>query len=704
MRKNMVIEKANIKQSESTTHTISVILPVMYKAKYLKDQIFSFINQSFNDLEVIISISSLSDLDEGVKQDLQNLLKSNKNIKLLEGVDSFQDAVNESISISSGKYILIVDSNVRFFDNAFEELNEAIQEGDPDIVIFGGVDTRHQSSVDIENISFLKTNQNISNNLMDPAANSIAIFEMADTLLSSKLFKKSLIQENSLTFNNGVPHLNDVFYWEALVLSDHIKVMDKCLFYLDPNSIYVEINKKYDPIVSIDILKTYKHWLIEKGIFQKYEKGYARLALSRIKNFIHSSKNEFDRYKILDYLSEGWFESFDLIGHAQNWYENDTAYFDSLHLQSAIRQWKKTRELNSVNSPKLICQRDQDLKPDVSIVIPCFNTAEYVSKTIASALNQTHHNIEIICIDDGSSDNTLEVLEKEAAKDNRIVVLSQNNTGPSRARNNGIKISTGKFVLFLDSDDLLIPETVSELLEKAMAEELDMLFFDADSFYDNEDLQDSHFAFLNSYHRYGDYGSVYNGASLLATFLMNNEYLTSPCMYLISNELLKNKEILFHEGIIHEDNGFSFACILNAKRTSHLPKSYYRRRVRSGSIMTSKKTFTNAYGLFACAKDMEKSYFKVCDSLTLDERAAASCLISEIEKQAIESYIALPPDEEWGEFGLGEDCFAFFRGVTMPALFAKNRQYEIDRILDSNTYKTGRKIAKIYHLLRGMKD
>lgn len=100
----------------------------------------------------------------------------------------------------------------------------------------------------------------------------------------------------------------------------------------------------------------------------------------------------------------------------------------------------------------------------VSIIVPVYNTEKYLKKCLDSIINQTHKNLEIILVDDGSTDNSGKIADDYARKDKRIKVLHQKNQGQSTARNNGLKISTGDFVGFIDSDDAIDKTFVKKLL------------------------------------------------------------------------------------------------------------------------------------------------------------------------------------------------------------------------------------------------
>ena len=98
---------------------------------------------------------------------------------------------------------------------------------------------------------------------------------------------------------------------------------------------------------------------------------------------------------------------------------------------------------------------DLKIKPKVSIIVPVYNVEKFLQKCLDSIVEQTLKEIEIICINDGSPDNSLEILNEYASKDDRIIVISQENQGLSAARNAGLKIATGEYIGFVDSDDYI---------------------------------------------------------------------------------------------------------------------------------------------------------------------------------------------------------------------------------------------------------
>lgn len=112
--------------------------------------------------------------------------------------------------------------------------------------------------------------------------------------------------------------------------------------------------------------------------------------------------------------------------------------------------------------------------PKVSVVIPVYNIEEHLRECLNSVIRQSYSDLEIICVDDGSTDASLAILQEYAASDNRIQIISQPNGGPGVARNTGMQKATGEYIIFLDSDDWFEPNMISAMLHRAEATEADI--------------------------------------------------------------------------------------------------------------------------------------------------------------------------------------------------------------------------------------
>ena len=114
------------------------------------------------------------------------------------------------------------------------------------------------------------------------------------------------------------------------------------------------------------------------------------------------------------------------------------------------------------------------MEPKVSIIIPVYNVEPFLARCLDSVVGQTLRGIEIICVDDGSPDRSIDILNRYAAQDDRIRVISQENRGLGGARNRGFDAATGEFILFVDSDDWIDPAYCERLYEAAREAEADI--------------------------------------------------------------------------------------------------------------------------------------------------------------------------------------------------------------------------------------
>lgn len=231
--------------------------------------------------------------------------------------------------------------------------------------------------------------------------------------------------------------------------------------------------------------------------------------------------------------------------------------------------------------------------PKISVIIPVYNTEKYLSEALDSIINQTFRDIEIIAINDGSTDNCLEILNEYSKKDNRIKVYSQENKGQAIARNFGLDISTGDYIYFFDSDDILLPTALEETYNKCKKDNLDFCFFDADIFYE-DNVDDLYYDYIRC--NLLEY-KIYSGLEITNILLDLNKFRASPCLYLVKRDYWQRLKLYFNN-IIHEDELFSSLLYLQAERVSFVPKAFFLRRVRASSTVTSAFSERNLYAYF----------------------------------------------------------------------------------------------------------
>ena len=234
--------------------------------------------------------------------------------------------------------------------------------------------------------------------------------------------------------------------------------------------------------------------------------------------------------------------------------------------------------------------------PKVSIIIPVYNVEKFVGETLDSVLLQTYPNLEVICVNDGSTDGSLGVVESYVDKFNGIRelrIISQKNGGLSAARNAGMDSATGKYIYFLDSDDMIFPYAINDLVALAEKNELDQVIFSSDVFVDGdgEDLVKQAKGFRAYYELPADAcGRVQTGAVMLDTLTGLKKFHCSQPLRFYRRSALEAHKCRFPMGLLHEDNYFAPLSLRFSQRVLAINKRFYQRRVRGGSIMTSKET------------------------------------------------------------------------------------------------------------------
>lgn len=240
----------------------------------------------------------------------------------------------------------------------------------------------------------------------------------------------------------------------------------------------------------------------------------------------------------------------------------------------------------------------------VSVIVPVYNTGEYLRPCLNSIKRQTLDSFEVLCIDDGSTDNSSEILKEYCDGDIRFKYFKKENGGLSSARNYGINKAIGKYLYYCDSDDKIEPQTLEELFKRMEMDSLDIMYFGAKTIYESSDLTKKNKLTKDNYIRTHNYPDVYVGIDLLEQLYKNNEYMVSACLQIIRKEYLDRCGVRFENGLLYEDNVYTFKTLFSAQKAGVINDRFYIRRVRKGSITTGNIGFQNFYGYFKGAKYM----------------------------------------------------------------------------------------------------
>ena len=216
----------------------------------------------------------------------------------------------------------------------------------------------------------------------------------------------------------------------------------------------------------------------------------------------------------------------------------------------------------------------------VSIIIPVYNTSKYLKQCLDSVINQTLQEIEIICIDDGSTDDSLLILEEYWQRDKRIKILTQKHKKQGAARNYGISIANGEYIGFVDSDDWCEPDMFEKLYKRAKCTDSDITMCAITTYNDNNS---NAFSKNNTYANLDIFPKEFFNNVFSPSETMN--FLMDICAYppnkIIKRDLINSNKLKFSEKTYYEDGAFFYDCWLSAKRISLIKEFFYYYRMHS---------------------------------------------------------------------------------------------------------------------------
>lgn len=210
--------------------------------------------------------------------------------------------------------------------------------------------------------------------------------------------------------------------------------------------------------------------------------------------------------------------------------------------------------------------------PKISIIIPVYNVEKYIEKCLSSILNQTFEDFEIILVNDGTKDKSIDIV-KEKFKDPRINIYNKTNGGSASARNYGIKVATGEYLTFIDPDDFIDINMLKDMYQTIIKDQVELVICDYYKYYN--DTNKEYIPIISHYDKQNKKCSVIGMP-------------TASCKLFKREHFIKHN-LLFLENKLFEDNAIiPFACAL-AKNFSYIKKPYYYYLQREGSNLNKSK-------------------------------------------------------------------------------------------------------------------
>ena len=550
---------------------ISVVMPIYNDEEKLNDAINSVLSQSLTEIELICvddgsTDNSLSILNALAEKDNRIRVFSQKN-------QGSGRARNKGISEAKGEYVAFLDSDDQMVDvDALNQLYTEAKKNNVDMVS-GGIQFVDKGEISYEFSCFKPITE-------------LKLKPVGDYCLPwyfyKNIFKRSLLMENNIRFPDLLRGQDPIFLVEILShLDNFLEVPVLYYSYVTPDYNKVDNSLKYyDYFVHYYLV--FELLMADKK-FKNIVLRYSEILIAMKDRAIHVNTVE-ELLKLLEVMDK--IKSLYVKYGDVDLTNKITSSFDELISKIEIEGFEvsinKNQLLSDCYSEGIII-KDKKYNPKITVVLPVYNVEKYLPECLDSVINQTMDDIEIICIDDGSTDNSFEVLKKYQNKDNRIRIFSFTNKGLGPARNRGIDRAHGEYVAFVDTDDWLELDFCEKIYESAKNTNSDIVLFNAVEEYETHQKDRIYFK----------EGIIENPKDFVFDFKWNssfvlNNYFTAWSK-LHRTKFLKENDIKF-PSTIFEDIEFQVESFLKAKRISYNPSIFYHyRKENPKSIMNSLK-------------------------------------------------------------------------------------------------------------------
>ena len=563
-------------------YKISIIVPVYNIGDYLRNTLDSIISQSigFENLEVILVGDNSS---KGCAEIIRKYAKGYNNVKgiYLDTCSGFLGKpMNVGLKHATADYVMYLNSGDLLEENGCKVLYDEMVKQDADIVCgaFAKIDDEKGNLNRINWMTTLNSPDEYyrlqdEGMMVDDPDFKLVVTDLdkmpsilGNATVLAKIFRKDFIVNNELVFSEDILDEDSVFLLESFFNAGRIVFIKDLIVnynniidsddYSSPNA----TNKNlYSRIKAYDLMYHISKRFSKERLFYKYLLG-GKLVYWVTHHLIPSGISTFEINNIFNEYHYLFSNSYRLIeipsGIRDIFREINNDNFDIAA--------EHVSKLQLESCPK----SDNPIK--VSVIIPVYNNEKFLRRCLDSVANQTLEEIEIICIDDGSSDGSLEILNSYKLDDERFKIISQKNSGAAIARNNGLNVVKGDFVAFVDSDDWLEVDALEKLYGNAISNGSDLVLFDSVEHLSDNKLKERRYL-------------VNNNIKDPDKFTFNYRYMENLVMngYLVvwskfhKTSFLRDNNITFTNHLIFNDIQFHIKSMLLAKKISYCPFVLY---------------------------------------------------------------------------------------------------------------------------------
>lgn len=547
---------------------VSVIVPIYNVEKYLDNCIKSIQMQSLKNIEIICVDDGSTDncpkmLEEYAKSDLRIRIVTQPN-------GGYGKAMNRGIAAAAGEYIGIVEPDDYILPNMYKTLYSCAKKNDCQIVKSDFFRYTGEGESLEKTYWHIAKEQCNYNRVIDPKKEKECFRFVMNTWCG--IYKRDFIQKNKIEHNEtpGASFQDNGFWFKGFCCADRIYFLDKA-FYMNrrdnPGSSVANKEKVYCGNTEYQLIYD---WLCDNpSVKTDFIDVFMMKKLHTYMFNLRRIAPKF-RYEYIQRFSEEFKEA-----------------REKKELVKAVFTPKEWTELNLlINDYNEYFYTIEQNRIKVSVILPVYNCEKYLRQCLDSLASQTLKDIEIICVNDGSTDNSTEILAEYAAKDGRFVIINTENGGAGKARNIGIDAACGKYLYFPDSDDWLENNALSTVYKIAENDKADIAVFRSIQ-YDNETKKTTPCTYSLRLDRLPKF-KPFSATNMESSVFRNIMGWAWDKLYLRS--FITANKLYFQDQRTTNDMYFVYMSLFKASRISTCDNFlYYQRRNVSGSLSATRE-------------------------------------------------------------------------------------------------------------------
>lgn len=590
-------------KEQNETPKVSVIVPVYNMERYLAKCLNALTRQTLEDIEIVAVNDGSTDSSLDI---LQRFAAKDSRIRIIDKPNSgYGASMNRGINEACGEYIGIVEPDDYPDLAMFEKLYKAAKKHNCDLVkcnYYRTYDSYEEPEWNLHGFGYGIP--------FDPVEKPSVICTVPS--IWAALYRRSMLEGEGIRFREtpGASFQDTAFTLKAWFAAKRCVLLRRPLLHYRMNN-PGSSSKTTDKVFTVcDELANAEEFMrarpVRAGAFApwfhagkwgKYRWNYERIAPELHDEFAQRMLEEFSAARD---AGELLFPLFGLNSQSQLncLLEQGVDTFVSRYPDEFPYDWADDE--HAVDAPIGLTVKEGP-SPAVTIMVAAYNSENYVAECLESLKSQTYDDFEVIVVDDASTDDTVRVVRDCIGNDQRFkVVECAENAGPGATRNRALELARGEYVMYVDSDDMLVSDAIEKLIGRARYQRLDELHFSAQSFYEGFSVA----ATLNEdFSGRFSFDGVATGRQLFTFFSDRGQYYTQGALRMARRELLEREGIRFPEGIIHEDVLYGFRILAASERSSFLNEPLYLRRQRKGSIMgASRRNADNVRGHIAAIR------------------------------------------------------------------------------------------------------